>query len=276
MQRILVGVTVVALVGFLLFKHFNSKQLTPREMVASGVEQVKAHGDITPKQEVMLRVQLAVADYTATRGKPPQSVEDLIPKYFDALPVNPENGQPISSLDGSGPSEPAVVEGADVKLASASSRADEILKANGYINPNTMQMNDFVYDPTGKRDPFQPFDFSGMSDVNMDLPPLQRYSIGQLKVTAILKDQKSGDFKAFVEDATGIGYPVTNGTRIGTAEGVVVKITEDAIYVVETRRDITGGKNRTTVQMKLQRAQGEDKNAKFQRVKNRGGRTRNR
>jgi len=264
MTRILVGLAVVGLVGFIVLRQFGRKPLDARDTINSGVQQVKEHSDINATQELMLRIQLAVADYTASTGTPPDSLEELVPKYFDQVPVNPATGLAMK-YPAEEPTQVASASGASVNES-----VDSILEKGGFINPNTMEILDFVYDPVGKRDPFEPFDFSGESNIDTTLPPLQRYSIGQLKVTAIIKDHKGG-FKAFVEDATGIGYPVGKGTRVGNASGVAVRITENAVFVVETRKDFTGEIKRKTVQMKLKRAKAEDKNAKFQRIRNKPG-----
>ena len=75
----------------------------------------------------------------------------------------------------------------------------------------------------------------------MNKPPLERYSVGQLKITAILADLTgSGGRTAIVEDATGKGYTVKKGTKIGNKNGVVVAIDEDKIHIVESIVDFTG------------------------------------
>jgi Tfp pilus assembly protein PilP len=152
-----------------------------------------------------------------------------------------------------------------VQLASASGAtestqpsAEEIDSAlEGFVNPNTLVLEEFNYDAKGRRDPFLPFDFSPEDDVDMSQPPLQRYSLGQLKVTAVLQDS-DGDSTAIVEDATGRGYTVRAGTRLGNRNGVIVSIKPEGINVVETSIDFTGKETKNAVYMKLQTNPGDN------------------
>ena len=275
MTRTLLVLAVLALVGFIAFRQLGNQPVDARSTIDSGVSQVKEQSDLNPEQEMLLRIQLAWADYTASNGQAPGSIDQLVPKYFDSVPINPRTQQafvyPPEEMPAKGGSEGQVV--AVSADTSDSSVADAILEAEGFVNPNTMKESTFVYDPSGKRDPFEPFDFSGRSNVDTTLPPLERYSLGQLKVTAILKDS-DGEYYAFIEDATGVGYPARKGTKIGNENGVVVLITEKAVSVVETTTSFTGEVKRKTVEMKIHSAVKEDKNAKFQRIRNSGGRRR--
>lgn len=266
MNRIVLVVAGLGLVGLIVVRQFlGSEPLSPKAALDSSIEQVKGQRALSPEEETRLRVEIAWGDYMVRNGKPPTSINDLVPTYFDTVPKDPTTGEPFNypSTDTPTKAQPTEV----ASLASASD-IETVFSAGGVVNPNTMRESEFVYDPTGKRDPFLPFDFSKQNAVDTSLPPLERYSLGQLKVTAILRDTKDGDFYAFVEDATGIGYPVRKGTRIGDAEGLVVRITEDSLFIVETRTDFTGKSTRSTVEMKLQRAPGTDKNSAFQRVRN--------
>jgi len=105
----------------------------------------------------------------------------------------------------------------------------------------------FVYDPAGKRDPFRPFDFSPKESELDDLTPLERYDIGQLKLTAVLDgfDEPT----AVVENAAGRGFTVKRGAKIGSNGGVISEILKDKLVVVETTTDYTGVTKSRTVEM---------------------------
>mgnify|MGYP001814507167 FL=1 len=65
--------------------------------------------------------------------------------------------------------------------------------------------------------------------------------------------------KALVEDATGKGYVVQEGTYVGQHDGIVKKIYEDRIIVEEYRRD--PGKGRlepNEVVLKLKKVEAEE------------------
>lgn len=265
MNRIILVFAALALVVLIVLRQFTGNEaVDPKTAIDSSIEQVKAQREISQRDEIRLRIELAWADYMARNGAVPTSLDDLVPTYFSEVPKDPDTGEvfDFASEDDIGSSQPMQV------ASAASTNVEAIFGDGAFVNPNSMRESEFVYDPTGKRDPFVPFDFSGQSQVNMDLPPLLRYSIGQLKVTAILRDTRDGGYYAMVEDVTGIGYPVRKGTEIGDANGIVVRITEDAVFVVESRTDITGAENRSTVEMKIQRRATDDKNANYQQIRN--------
>lgn len=105
----------------------------------------------------------------------------------------------------------------------------------------------FVYDSTGKRDPFRPFDFSPKESERDDLTPLERYDIGQLKLTAVLDgfDEPT----AVVENAAGRGFTVKRGAKIGPNGGVITEVLKDKLVIVETTTDYTGETKSRTVEL---------------------------
>jgi type IV pilus assembly protein PilP len=65
--------------------------------------------------------------------------------------------------------------------------------------------------------------------------------------------------KALVEDATGKGYVVKEGTYVGQHNGIVKRIYEDRIVVEEYRRDpIEDRLVPSEVVLKLKKGEGED------------------
>ncbi len=82
------------------------------------------------------------------------------------------------------------------------------------------------------------------------LTPLEKIGLSQLRLTGIIM-AASGN-RAIVEDSTGKGYVIRKGTYIGLNSGVVEKIAEDRVIVVET----IGGR-RAVTELKLQKSAGE-------------------
>lgn len=115
-----------------------------------------------------------------------------------------------------------------------------------------------LYSSAGKRDPFVPFLKVEPKEVragNENVPPLQRYDLGELKFVGVIWGPKAA--YALVEDAEGKGYTVTVGTKIGRGGGVVLRILDGEIVVKEEFRDNTGAKVVRRSSMKLQSAGGK-------------------
>jgi Tfp pilus assembly protein PilP len=67
-------------------------------------------------------------------------------------------------------------------------------------------------------------------------PPLQRYPIASLTLTAIITDAL-GERYASVENPEGIGYKVTRGSVIGDAGARVIEVSARGIVVEESGVD---------------------------------------
>ena len=123
-----------------------------------------------------------------------------------------------------------------------------------------------TYDPTGRFDPFEPLfkeepqaepQVASKTKRKKRVPqtPLERVALSQLKVSAIIR-APSGN-RALVEDATGKGYVVINGTYMGLNAGKVVKIEKDRIVVEEEIENVLGELTVKNTELKLQKPAGE-------------------
>ncbi len=114
----------------------------------------------------------------------------------------------------------------------------------------------FHYDPSGKPDPFQPFLKTSFSSSvrgaakakarknknksqRSCATPLECMDVGQLRLVAIIT-QGDGARIAMAQDAAGLGYVLTIGTRVGYRHGKVVKILPDRVIVAEDAEDLAG------------------------------------
>jgi len=121
------------------------------------------------------------------------------------------------------------------------------------------------YDAAGRFDPFKPLfgqqqeepkrDSKSPKKTRVPQTPLERVSLSQLKVTAIIR-APSGN-RALVEDATGKGYVVRKGTYIGLHSGQVVNIDKDTVFIEEEIEDIMGELKINNAEIKLQKPAGE-------------------
>ncbi len=112
----------------------------------------------------------------------------------------------------------------------------------------------YTYSPAGKPDPFQPFiknkpavQITKQSRANDSKPakpekcstPLECMDVGQLRLVAIVIED-NGDNIAMAQDASGIGYILRKGMRIGYRNGHVTDILPDRVVVQEEAENIRG------------------------------------
>ncbi|MBN2467826.1 MAG: pilus assembly protein PilP [Deltaproteobacteria bacterium] len=112
---------------------------------------------------------------------------------------------------------------------------------------------EYVYDPTGKPDPFRPFilEISRPKETfTKPLHPLQQYDISQLKLVAIV--WKSSNPRALLEDAAGKGFIVTEGTYVGKNDGTITDITTKEVIITEKAMNIFGETKITKIRLSLQ------------------------
>jgi Tfp pilus assembly protein PilP len=119
----------------------------------------------------------------------------------------------------------------------------------------------FEYVLTNRPDPFLPFitekaattagvDLNEIVESSEPLTGMQLFEPGQLTLVGILKTG-SADI-AMVEDFTGKGYTLSEGTKIGR-RGVVKDITGNAVIIEETAETRAGNKIVTEVVMALKK-----------------------
>jgi len=169
---------------------------------------------------------------------------DLIPWVvgFCFLVAGCGAGSPPSSLPEKG------------KSSSVEKKRIEPVKGTEKKDSGKKEENEYVYDPTGKTDPFKPFiQLSPVREVarNVPLTPLQKYEITQLKLVAIISTPEGS--VALVEDSLGKGYFLKKGTRIGKNDGKVMKILKDKVIIEEMYQDIFGQTKISEISLVLHR-----------------------
>jgi Tfp pilus assembly protein PilP len=211
------------------------------------IEQAVA-GIKDPRRRLERQVVLSVNQFRGKRGRLPARIQELVPGWFDAVPLDPKTKKPLEYrvegnrfFIGDGSRNVAVEKGGGItddeedRLIASLDRPDH--------------EDEYVYDPTGLRDPFTPIDFSVKVSIDTTVPPLQRFSLGQLKVSAILVG--GNDPSAMVETQEGMGYPVKKGTKIGLDNGEVVEILSDKVVVREVTTDFSGAVSDRLVEMTI-------------------------
>jgi type IV pilus assembly protein PilP len=141
------------------------------------------------------------------------------------------------------------------KPATPSTEQSAIAKSSSQGRP--------IYDPKGKVDPFEPL-FREKPTValtkkkrkkRVPRTPLEKIDLSQLKLVGIIT-ASSGN-RALVEESSGKGYVIKNGTYVGTNAGKVVKIEKDKVVVAEEYEDVLGNVSLRNKELKLPKPPGE-------------------
>ena len=138
----------------------------------------------------------------------------------------------------------------------------KVKKAAKKVKKPVYEEPGYYYDPMGKKDPFMPLIVEeGELPANLlsqgPLTPLQKYSLAELQLVAVLQAGKQS--KAMVEDSKGDGYILSQGTLIGDKYGEVVQIKDNEVIIVEKEVDMmTGEINERTVSLVLHKPEEEE------------------
>ncbi len=145
--------------------------------------------------------------------------------------------------------QPAQIPRATSAPAAQPSQSETAVKVEE-IKPAEEQV--FRYESIGLVDPFEPI--VGKREGVTAVSPLEQYSLDQLKLVAIIWGVPEP--RAMVEDPQGKGYIIKKGTKIGKNQGVVIKILDNEVVVLETFVDLLNRKKTNEVSLKLQRSEG--------------------
>jgi len=129
--------------------------------------------------------------------------------------------------------------------------------AEGATDPMLAVMSgSYVYDPTGKRDPFRNFTWERPDRLRQQelQGPLEQFDLSQLSVVAVV--WKTGTARALVQDPSGESYIVGEGARIGRNEGLVMSIDDGLVVVKETYVDYLGQETTKDIEMRMRRNEG--------------------
>ena len=99
------------------------------------------------------------------------------------------------------------------------------------------QLQEF-YNPSGKRDPFKPFEGGEIVYTAMSKAPLERFELNQLELTAIVWGIARP--KVLFRAPDGYSYIAQVGTGIGRNRGRITKVTKSRVLIGEEFRDPSG------------------------------------
>jgi len=116
-------------------------------------------------------------------------------------------------------------------------------------SPMAAAADGYSYDPKSRRDPFQALTKAIKKERELDVPPLQRYQLSDVKILGIVWGGYG--YHALVQTPDGKGYSVKEGMLMGTNNGVIKAITDKAIVVSEPAFDFLGNKIQKEVELLL-------------------------
>lgn len=121
-------------------------------------------------------------------------------------------------------------------------RAQEVgLVQNTSQDEDGLENSSYIYDPTGKRDPFKPYRAPRIRGANQQvipIDPLLTVEVGQLEVLGIMWNTSQP--RAVVQDGQQRTYTIFKNSRVGRNEGVVADIREGEVVIVEKFDDGLG------------------------------------
>ncbi len=217
------------------------------------------------KHFLMIGVTLAMAGVIACGENPPPAPQPQVVKKKIAAQKAPSkasqtaSGQPANVKPATlvTTSEPGEEKGADADATQVTPETSELVKASLQIAGG--------YDPKGRFDPFEPlFQDKPTAPVvaskdkrkkRIPQTPLERVSISQLKLSAIMRMSRGNS--ALVEDATGKGYVIKKGTYVGLNSGQVTRIDKDRVHIEEEIENVMGELIIQNTELKLQKPAGE-------------------
>jgi Tfp pilus assembly protein PilP len=165
--------------------------------------------------------------------------------------LKPETGEPGDIIETLTPGSDMAAGGVSEGTSEAEIREDVSM---------LMGKKQRFYSRKGRIDPFEPFLRKPEPDVTADeqskltrrVPrtPLEKIDLSQLKLTAVLRTLTKT--RALVQEASGKGYVINEGTFIGNKGGQVSKIYKDRMMVEEKFLDVFGKISVREREMKLQ------------------------
>lgn len=143
---------------------------------------------------------------------------------------------------------------ADKAKQTAQSVTSQMSLTAGVVVPGQSAV-DYAYDPADRRDPFAPIvnRESKQFGLSSNLPPLERFTISEFKMSGILWG--GFGYNAMLEGPDGKGYFVHVGSQIGPNRAVVKKINQDSLVLEEKFKNYMGADDRREIIMNLRKKQ---------------------
>ncbi|MFP3869653.1 MAG: pilus assembly protein PilP [Syntrophobacteria bacterium] len=270
-RSIVLIVILLALIGVYVWYSQKTKVTRPAQSKAVDVAKVD------PNQALARKLTKGINAYKKDKGSVPKNLQELKGKYVEPEIVDEARAKKFEYTYVNAQSYRIGLPkaGASTKVAAAkkvpekpTSKEPSPEAGSDTSSPEVVTTETgWKYDPKGKPNPFKPFIAARKAATSAPSPrervgpltPLEKMSLSEIQkgLKAIVWG-KMGT-KALVEDGTGKGYVIEEGSYVGQNEGIVKKIFEDKIIVEEyVRRPLDNRLVTNEVVLELKKIKGED------------------
>jgi type IV pilus assembly protein PilP len=269
-KTILLVIVLVGLIGIYVW-YANKTKVEPKTSPTADLAQRD------PDQVVLRKLTGAIDRYKKENKSPPKTLDALKGKYLDEATLTDaaelgfkytyvnETAYRIAKT-GTGAPVMVAAKKPDTGIQPAKPSTATPGSSDERVKELITTETGWKYDSEGKPDPFKPFivaarvpEEKAVRPQDIPLTPLQKMPLSEVQagLRAIIWGELGN--KALVEDATGKGYVVKEGTYVGMNDGIVKKILEDKIIVEEYRHDPIEDRMVTNeVILKLKKGEGEE------------------
>jgi len=269
-KTIILVVVLLALVGYYVWYANKTANVKPKGQAPDVAK-------IDPNQATLRKLNKAIVRYKKDKGTVPKNLVELKGSYLDAKTIDDAvannfeykyvSAQAYRLIPPTGTTAVRVAakKKPPKKGPAAAGGAPAAKTLSSPATKLATTETGWQYDPSGKPDPFKPFILASRPQeevapkVRRQLTPLQKMPLSEIQagLKAIIWGRLGS--KALVEDATGKGYVVQEGTYVGQHDGIVKKIYQDRIVVEEYRRHPTKGQlEANEVVLKLKKVEAEE------------------
>jgi Tfp pilus assembly protein PilP len=245
----------------------TKKSMRTAKMPAAGRQQKKTVVANVDRDQIKARKQSATetnpnAQLMVAQKQEAKPIKNTAfnPAALKKPTISPKSDVTEIKQAGDNQKQPANVQTAAVNSSVASEKAaSNKLVTQKYLPDGSPA----PYDPKGKIDPFEPL-YKEEKEVavaklkrkkRIPRTPLERIDLSQLKLVGIIL-AASGN-RALVEEASGKGYVIKEGTYIGTNGGKIVSIQKEIVTVEEELEDVYGKLTIRKKELKLPKPPGE-------------------
>ncbi|HNY63906.1 MAG TPA: pilus assembly protein PilP [Deltaproteobacteria bacterium] len=110
------------------------------------------------------------------------------------------------------------------------------------------------YQVTGIRDPFLSFEKPlTKEDLKTMADPLQKISLSQIYLVGVIMGK---DKRALIQESSGMGFIIKEGTLVGENSGIVTGIRPDGVTIRQHFKDYMGRVNTREVVLSLKKEEG--------------------
>lgn len=237
-------------------------------VVANAATPSKAEPKDSPRSPAITSAAVAVTIGDAKASEPPklQAEEQDAKSLPPAEPVSGAvsvNSTPEAVSSSAAVIQPAIAAPASdplpAPLASVPPPESNITASS--VNPASGLK--LPYDPQGRINPFEPLfkdepeEAPVIAQKKKRVPrtPLERIDLGQLKLVGII--MASSGNRALVQEASGKGYIIREGTFIGLHSGKVTEIQKDRVVIEEETDEVVGTQKMRNKELVLPKPPGE-------------------